>query len=749
MAKTLFNQTINVGAYSSKGTLYSDYYSMTLTITEGDYDVANNTSPVTMVAKFKNNKAWQAWTGYTESKCPKFTLDLFDDKTQENRFRYFYLTSLDAKEEVTIFSETFILEHNSAGNLNIAGYLGVERQSQVYYFPLDSHIESGTIALTAIPRATKAVDVNCEVEGTSIIALQPYVATFTHSVKVVFGSISKYINASGNLQDSEVKLTNPTITFNVPTSFYGQFTGQNQSQNNGIEVRTYNGSTQIGDTQYGKLTVSCNETKCRPSISGTVTDSNTTTSALTGNINKLVKYYSTAYLNLTLNPTSTSGDSNTTITSRSVDGNTFSGTTYSIANATKSSFNVTLTNSRGYSNTVTVSASGGLVDYFKPKVIAEFSRTSQTADTVQVKYSVDIFNGSFGSQTNKVTVKAQVYQNDEWTDIDTLNTDSTSDITTTTVTLSGSYVYTSNFNFRLIAIDLLDTTYVAQLVTAGVPNFSHGKGWFQHHTDVYMDKLYLKGKDLQFLNDYEPRYVYDRSTGAPSWYHIFSLKPTPNYSSHSVIFIVQGWNRNVWAMAHITYYHNGTVTARYIGDHTPNLTLRYNKIDTDNTVSVYLQQTEWYAPSNVIVLYSRDNTGAIINPYEITGHTGLPQQFSGTPTGYDFTPVVDEPAQVTIATAKSGYTILDQVIYKQGKHYFGNLIVKKDSGEFNETQENVALLSFTVNKQQNSGCFLSGSQWNANVVGYLYIGGNQILVANYTGSHDNIIAKIPIDVVAQ
>lgn len=486
MAKTLYNNTVNVGAYSSSGTLYSDYYSMSLNVVENDYNINTNRSPIVLTAKFRNNKNWQAWSGYSESNCPKFTLTLYDNKTETTRTYNYYLTALNAKQEVTIFEKTLDLEHNSDGNLKINVTLSVERQSQVYYFPLNTQMNTNSLTCTTIPRATKAVDVNCEVESQKIIALQPYVATFTHSIKVVFGSISKYINASGNLQDSEVKLTNPTITFNVPTSFYGQFTGQNQSQNNGIEVRTYNGNTQIGNTQYGKLTVSCNETKCRPSISGTVTDSNKKTSDLTGNPNKLVKYYSTAYLNLTLNPTSTSGDSNTTITSRSVDGNTFSGTTYSIANATKSSFNVTLTNSRGYSNTVTVSASGGLVDYFKPKAIVEFSRTSQTADTVQVKYSVDIFNGSFGDETNKVTVKAQVYQNDAWTDINTLNTDSTSDIATTTVTLSGSYVYTSNFNFRLIATDLLDTTYVAQLVTAGVPNFSHGKGWFQHHTSVYL-----------------------------------------------------------------------------------------------------------------------------------------------------------------------------------------------------------------------------------------------------------------------
>lgn len=578
------------------------------------------------------------------------------------------------------------IEHETDGSKSI---------NVIAYFKMPTGQGEATInkniALSVIPRATNAVNVNCEVESQKIIALQPYVATFTHSVKVVFGSISKYINASGNLQDSEVKLTNPTITFNVPTSFYGQFTGQNQSQNNGIEVRTYNGNTQIGNTQYGKLTVSCNETKCRPSISGTVTDSNTTTSALTGNINKLVKYYSTAYLSLTLNPTSTSGDSNTTITSRSVDGNTFSGTTYSITNATKSSFNVTLTNSRGYSNTVTVSASGGLVDYFKPKVIAEFSRTSQTADTVQVKYSVDIFNGSFGSQTNKVTVKAQVYENDAWTDINTLNTDSTTDISTTTVTLSGSYVYTSNFNFRIVATDLLDTTYVAQLVTAGVPNFSHGKGWFQHHTPVY----------LQDNTCLDTTYV-DKgaiSSGA-SWKSITE----------------QGLYNNSNAMADrpsgSSAYGILQVTKRPATGGTNYL--HYLYIDADNRMF-----------SNMIWAGVEIGWKKLVNPNDF------------------------EIQRVTIATAKSGYTILDQVIYKQGKHYFGTLIVKKNSGVFNTTQEDVASLSITIENQINSGCFLSGSLWSTHTVGYLYIFNNGILVADFRQTNTMMIAKIPIDVVAK
>lgn len=119
---------------------------------------------------------------------------------------------------------------------------------------------------------------------------------------------------------------------------------------------------------------------------------------------------------------------------------------------------------------------------------------------------------------------------------------------------------------------------------------------------------------------------------------------------------------------------------------------------------------------------------------QVNGHLYL--------NGYDL-----EIQRVTIATARSGYTILDQVIYKQGKHYFGNLIVQKNSGVFDGNQEDVVSLSITVNAQCNSGCFLSGSMWSTHTVGYLYISGTSVLVSDNQQTGLMNIAKIPIDVV--
>ena len=64
-------------------------------------------------------------------------------------------------------------------------------------------------------------------------------------------------------------------------------------------LETYSGSTKIGDTKSYSITIYCLENRCIPTISGTISDTNSTTVALTGSNKTLVDYKSVAEINLT------------------------------------------------------------------------------------------------------------------------------------------------------------------------------------------------------------------------------------------------------------------------------------------------------------------------------------------------------------------------------------------------------------------------------------------------------------------
>lgn len=95
---------------------------------------------------------------------------------------------------------------------------------------------------------------------------------------------------------------------------------------------------------------------------------------------------------------------------------------------------------------------------------------------------------------------------------------------------------------------------------------------------------------------------------------------------------------------------------------------------------------------------------------------------------------------------QNGYSFLDINIFKQGKHYFGDVVVKKNSGNFTNIQELVAKLSRTVKGVYNSGCFLTSNQYSVHDVGYCYIGGTNFYVADHKEKGYNY-AKIHIDLV--
>ena len=463
-------QTKSLTANGSKG-----HHKFTLKVDENTTSTPGNTSSVSF--SFKISPIQNGWDWYYYNNTISYSVNINGQNFSG------YIPNYDGSSTVTLASSTFNITHENNGKKTISISFSVSDASSASY-TCGNASASSTMILTTIPRATSCPSLSGDIESTYNIALNPASSNFTHSLKVSFGSISQYINANGNLQASEYKFSNNNINFTIPSSFYQQFSGK--SGTGTLTLTTYSGSTNIG-TKTSTLTANCLESRCRPSISGTAVDINSTTIALTGSSSKIIKGFSNVKLTLTLKAATSTGDTKSTISSRNVDGTSFSGSEVTLNKVSKKDFNVTVTNSRGFSTTTTISA-GSLVNYFTPNMNVDFYRVDQTSSNIKLTYSGTFFNQSFGSVSNAITLKWYWKKSTDssWTTGGEITpTINGNNIASATIDCGSTYDYQTNYRFKLEAIDKLSNGNREMDVTAGIPNFSFGENWFQHHTKLY------------------------------------------------------------------------------------------------------------------------------------------------------------------------------------------------------------------------------------------------------------------------
>ena len=426
-------------------------------------------------------------------------------------------------------------------------------------------IGSTTKTLDTIARATTCPNLSGYIEDTYTIALNPASTGFTHSLKVTLGSITGFINASGNLQSTEYKFSNKSINFTLPNSFYQQFAGKKGEGT--FILNTYNGNTLIG-SKTSTLTANCLESRCRPAISGTVVDVNSVTTALTGDSSKLIKGFSNVKITPIIKASSTNGDTKSTVSSKVVDGTTFTTDTVTLNKVNKKDFTITVTNSRGFSTSKIVSAAS-IIDYFAPSMDVAFARTTQTSAQVKLTYKGSFFNASFGSVANEITVKWYWKERtaSTWTLGGTLTPSlSGNTINQSTINCSSSFDYQKDYRFKLEVIDKLSNGNKEMDVVAGVPNFDFGKTWFQHHTDVYdkNNKKMISKIDLD------------------SWNGAFDSSNSSNLQ-----YSKQG---EIQAKPKVLFHNNGTTGEVTLTESTSNynyIEILFSKADIYNSVKVY------------------------------------------------------------------------------------------------------------------------------------------------------------------
>ena len=98
-------------------------------------------------------------------------------------------------------------------------------------------------------------------------------------------------------------------------------------------------------------------------------------------------------------------------------------------------------------------------------------------------------------------------------------------------------------------------------------------------------------------------------------------------------------------------------------------------------------------------------------------------------------------------TMEQGYTLVSQsTLYQQGKHIFGNLIIKKDSGNYSDTSETVCTLGKPPAITGMLFCGFGASEWGIESIGYAFLGSTGGVSVKDT-KNTNTTVNIAVDYV--
>ena len=409
---------------------------------ETDIDTANNTSYVYLtISATTTGQTWNA----TGSAYVNATL------TGQNNVCTIPTTyfNINRNSTVTVYSgKVGPFYHNTDGSLN-----PIQINASSYITSNYSPTGWTTCNMSTIARKSSVYASNAEIEGTSVITINKQASSFTHTLTYQFGSLSgtivSYTSAS-------------SVNFNIPNSFYAQIPNSKTGTCT-ITCTTYSNGTNIGSTSTS-FTVSCNESKCKPSVSATVIDAKQATVALTGDSSKLVRYKSTARIT----PSATSKNS-ASITSKSVENQVVS-SYLDISNVSKNSFNVSATDSRGFVTSITKTAT--MIEYVQLTCSAVFKRENQTSSVVNLNYSGNYFNGSFGTTDNALTLswKYREAGTSEWITGGTLTPTVEENTYSGSIQCGSNFDYQKNYEFMVEFSDKIDS------LNSGIISLSKGQG---------------------------------------------------------------------------------------------------------------------------------------------------------------------------------------------------------------------------------------------------------------------------------
>lgn len=421
-----------------------------------DTNTENNSTTVTARLYYRRTN-----TGYVTGGTGTFTITINGTTTTKNGVSLNISTGW-----VEAMSASVIVPHNADGSKSVA----ISATGSLPPSTLTATYCSGTVTLPTIPRASTISCTTTDIESNPTITITRASSNFTHTIKYRFGTLSGTI--------AEKTSATSITSWTIPASFYAEFPDAKRGVG-ALTCDTYSGNNLIGTTACS-IWVTTDETKCKPTVSGNVVDTNPKTVALTGNAEKyLVRFYSTASCTMSATLNKNAGS----FLVKTINNIPVSGTTLDIENVEVGTFDFYAKDSREYFNSDKVTRT--LIPYIKLTNDATIYRDDPTSGNATLEIDGNYFNGSFGAVHNTLTVEYRLEGEDEYTPI--TPTISGNEYHAT-VSLSG-LDYTKAFNFEVVVKDKLSTVSKPLTIQKGIPVFDWGENDFNFNVPISINGI--------------------------------------------------------------------------------------------------------------------------------------------------------------------------------------------------------------------------------------------------------------------
>jgi len=377
-------------------------YTYILRVIENSVSTLDNSSNVTVKAMLKDNYGISFSNWGTGVSCTLGGSEIFNDYRQRQ-----YLGPVENE----FYAWTGNIVHGDDGTLCLKVCGELWQNSPANWSPAKITIEatdSNVFVLTPIARESAIGATDAYIGSTTTISVKRNSSNYSHVIGITFGSIAGYIGSDWKIAADPVKLTDTSIAFEIPESFYYEIPSAPSGKCN-LTITTYNGDTQVGKSKTADFTAMANPAVCAPVVAGTVKDVNDVTTELTGDSNYIVRYMSTARCEFT----EASAQFGADIAKRQVNGVVVGEEgVLDIENAKDTNFTFTVTDKRGFSSTFKPEGLE-LVEYSYPTVQAVCNRPSPTSNEAKLKVTGEGFFGDFGSVNNemycKVTINGELW----------------------------------------------------------------------------------------------------------------------------------------------------------------------------------------------------------------------------------------------------------------------------------------------------------------------------------------------------